>query len=78
VSAFSVVAGVDSDTVVEKIDIPKLPTPASVVKKSPTPTPKATVKKPAPVVKKKPTVTCAKGSQKRVFDGSKCPSGWKN
>ena len=78
VSAFSVVAGVNSDTVVEKIDIPKLPTPAPVVKKSPTPTPKATVKKPAPVVKKKPTVTCAKGSQKRVFDGSKCPSGWKN
>ena len=77
VSAFSVVAGVNSDTVVEKVDIPKLPAPAPIVKKSPTPTPKATVKKPAPVAKKKPTVACTKGSQKRVFDGTACPTGWK-
>ena len=77
VSAFSVVDGVNSDTVVEKVDIPKLPVPAPIVKKSPTPTPKATVKKPAPVAKKKPTVACTKGSQKRVFDGTACPTGWK-
>ena len=77
VSAFSVVAGVNSDTVVEKVDIPKLPVPVPIVKKSPTPTPKATVKKPAPVAKKKPTVACTKGSQKRVFDGTVCPTGWK-
>ena len=77
VSSFSVVGGVNSDTAVERIAIPKLPTPAPVVKKTPTPTPKATVKKPAPVAKKKPTVACTKGSQKRVFDGTACPSGWK-
>ena len=50
--------------------------PTPVVKKTPTPTPKATVKKPAPVAKKA-TVACNKGSQKRVFEGTKCPSGWK-
>jgi peptide/nickel transport system substrate-binding protein len=77
VSSFSVVGGVNSDTAVERVALPKLPSPAAVVKKSPTPTPKATVKKPAPVAKKKPTVKCSKGSQKRVFKGTKCPSGWK-
>jgi peptide/nickel transport system substrate-binding protein len=77
VSAFSVVGGVDSDRAVEKVAIPKLPPTAPVVKKSPSPTPKATVKKPAPAAKKKPTVACTKGSQKRIFDGTKCPSGWK-
>ncbi len=77
VSSFSVVNGVNSDTAVERVAVPKIPTPVPVVKKTPTPTPKATVKKPAPVVKKKPTVVCNKGSQKRVFDGTKCPSGWK-
>jgi hypothetical protein len=77
VSAFSIVDGVNSDKVVENVVVPKLPTPAPVVKKSPTPTPKATVKKPAPVAKKKPTVTCTKGAITRVFDGTKCPSGFK-
>jgi peptide/nickel transport system substrate-binding protein len=77
VSSFSVVGGVNSDTAVERIAIPTLPTPAPVVKKTPTPTPKATVKKPAPVAKKKPTVTCTKGAITRVFDGTKCPSGFK-
>ena len=77
VTSFSVVDGVNSDTAVERVVVPNLPTPATVVKKTPTPTPKATVKKPAPVAKKKPTVACYKGSQKRVFDGTKCPSGWK-
>jgi hypothetical protein len=77
VSAFSVVDGVNSDKVVENVVVPKLPTSAPVVKKSPTPTPKATVKKPAPVAKKKPTVTCTKGALKRVFNGTECPSGFK-
>jgi peptide/nickel transport system substrate-binding protein len=77
VSSFSVVGGVNSDTAVERIAIPTLPTPAPVVKKTPTPTPKVTVKKPAPVAKKKPTVTCTKGAITRVFDGTKCPSGFK-
>ena len=77
VSAFSVVDGVNSDKVVENVVVPKLPTSAPVVKKTPTPTPKATVKKPAPVAKKKPTVTCTKGAIKRVFNGTECPSGFK-
>jgi hypothetical protein len=77
VSSFSVVGGVNSDTAVERIAIPTLPTPAPVVKKTPTPTTKVTVKKPAPVAKKKPTVTCTKGAITRVFDGTKCPSGFK-
>ena len=76
-SAFSVVSGVNSDIAVERVDVPKLTTAGPVVKKSPTPTPKAPIKKPTPVVKKKPTVTCAKGSLKRVFEGTKCPAGWK-
>lgn len=76
VAAFSGVGGVNSDTAVETVAVPKLPPQAPVVKKSPTPTPKVTVKKPVPVVTKKSTIKCKKGSLSKDFVAAKCPPGW--
>ena len=43
----------------------------SIPKAAPKPSPKATVKK-----AQSKFITCRKGTQVRVFDGIKCPSGW--
>ena len=74
IAAYSIVNGVQSDSTVETVQIPKLSTPTA----SKSPTPKATTKKPAPVATKSPTVICKKpGQPDRPRIGAECITGWK-
>jgi hypothetical protein len=75
VAAYSIVNGVQSDSTVETVQIPKLSSSTPTASKSPTP--KATTKKPAPVVTKSPTVMCKKpGQTDRPRIGAECIKGW--
>jgi peptide/nickel transport system substrate-binding protein len=75
VAAYSIANGVQSDSTVETVRVPKLSTPTPTASKSPTP--KATTKKPAPVATKSPTVMCKKpGQTDRPRIGAECIKGW--
>jgi peptide/nickel transport system substrate-binding protein len=75
VAAYSIANGVQSDSTVETVRVPKLSTPTPTASKSPTP--KATTKKPAPVATKSPTVMCKKpGQTDRPRIGAECITGW--
>ena len=83
IQVWAVGNGLESDFLVELIDIPKFTkaSPKATAKATPKATPKATAKataKATPKVTPKPkTVRCIKaGTSARTFNGSSCPPGW--